>query len=171
MRSGAQVNHVNWRELNRRDFMRFSAASAAGLGLLQLDPMAWAQTREGEMIYRTLGRTGEKVSAIGLGGAHIGQASSEEECTRIIHAAVDRGITFMDNCWDYNGGRSEEWMGKSLEGGYRDKVFLMSKIDGQTKEAASRQIDESLKRLRTDHLDLLQQHEMIRPEDPERIFA
>jgi len=153
--------------MSRRDFVKFSAMSAAVLAGGEI----WAQTKEGEMIYRTLGKTGEKISAIGLGGAHIGKVESEQECTRIIRSAVDRGITFMDNCWDYNGGRSEEWMGKALKDGYRQKVFLMTKIDGQTKSAAAKQIEESLRRLRTDHLDLLQQHEMIRPEDPDRIFA
>lgn len=157
----------NWTELNRRDFMKFAATSAVAVGTAT----TWAQTREGEMIYRTLGRTGEKVSALGLGGSHIGKVSSLDECKKIMHAAIDRGLTFMDNCWDYNDGRSEDWMGQALQGGYREKVFLMTKIDGQTKAAAAKQIDESLKRLRTDRIDLIQQHEMIRPEDPGRIFA
>jgi aryl-alcohol dehydrogenase-like predicted oxidoreductase len=161
------ISQVNWQELSRREFVKITTASTIALA----QPFAWAQTREGEMIYRTLGSTGEKISAIGLGGAHIGKVSTDQEAARIIHAAIDRGITFMDNCWDYNGGRSEEWMGRALQGGYREKVFLMTKIDGQTKEAAAKQIDESLRRLRTDHVDLLQQHEMIRPEDPGRIFA
>ncbi len=157
----------DWRELNRREFLKVTAASAAALSFSETR----AQSKEGEMMYRTLGKTGEKVSALGLGGAHIGKVESEQEAARIIHSAVDRGLTFMDNCWDYNQGRSEEWMGKALQGGYRAKVFLMTKIDGQKKEAAAKQIDESLRRLRTDHLDLLQQHEIIRPEDPDRVFA
>ena len=90
---------------------------------------------------------------------------------RIIRTAIDRGITFMDNCWDYNDGDSEVRMGKALRDGYRDKVFLMTKIDGRTKKAAAAQIDESLRRLQTDHIDLMQHHEIIRQEDPDRIFA
>jgi aryl-alcohol dehydrogenase-like predicted oxidoreductase len=124
------------------------------------------------MIYRTLGRTGERVSAIGLGGYHIGQAAiPEQDSIQLIRQAIDRGITFMDNCWDYNDGVSEIRMGKALAGGYRGKVFLMTKIDGRTKESAAQQIDESLQRLQTDHVDLMQFHEVIRLEDPDRIFA
>src|SRR5215470_953194 len=136
------------------------------------DGTAESQNPEaGEMIYRQLGRTGEKVSAIGLGGYHIGVPKDEQESVRIIRSAVDRGITFMDNCWDYHDGQSELRMGKALADGYRQKVFLMSKIDGRTKESAARQIDESLKRLQADRIDLMQFHEIIRMEDPDRIFA
>ncbi len=122
--------------------------------------------------YRTLGRTGERVSAIGLGGYHLGQPSlPEEESLRIIRAAIDAGINFLDNSWDYNNGASEIRMGKALRDGYRERVFLMTKIDGQTKRAAAEQIGECLRRLQTDVIDLLQFHEIIRMEDPERIFA
>ena len=124
------------------------------------------------MIYRTLGRTGERVSVIGLGGWHIGQPSlSERESIQLIRQAIDRGITFMDNCWDYNEGASQVRMGKALKDGYRTKVFLMDKIDGRTKKAAAEQIDQCLQRLQTDVIDLLQHHEVIRLEDPDRIFA
>ncbi len=124
------------------------------------------------MPYRTLGRTGERVSAIGLGGFHLGQATlPEAEAIRIIRAAVDRGINFLDNSWDYNDGVSELRMGKALRGGYRERVFLMTKIDGQTRTAAARQIAECLRRLETDVIDLMQFHEIIRPTDPDRIFA
>jgi aryl-alcohol dehydrogenase-like predicted oxidoreductase len=123
------------------------------------------------MIYRTLGGTGEKISAIGLGGYHIGSLPTKEESIRLIRTAIDGGITFMDNCWDYHDGKSEVWMGEALRGGYRQKVFLMTKIDGQRKASAARQIDESLKRLQTERIDLMQCHEMIRMDDPERIFA
>ncbi len=127
---------------------------------------------EHEIPYRTLGRTGERVSAIGLGGYHLGQAHlSEEEAIRIIRTAVDRGINFLDNSWDYNDGASEVRMGKALQDGYRERVFLMTKIDGQTRKAAAEQLDECLRRLQTDVIDLLQFHEIIRMEDPERIFA
>lgn len=124
------------------------------------------------MLYRPLGRTGETVSAIGLGGFHIGQVKDEGEAIRLIHQAIDRGLTFMDNSWDYNEGRSEQIMGKALtQEGYRKKAFLMTKIDGRTKEEANRQLNESLSRLQTDHVDLLQHHEVIRFDDPDRIFA
>lgn len=126
---------------------------------------------EGEMIYRTLGRTGERVSAIGLGGFHIGTLQKKEDAIKLVRSAIDRGITFMDNCWDYHDGKSEEWMGEALRDGYRDKVFLMSKIDGRDAASAAKQIDESLKRLQTDRLDLMQFHEIIRLADPEKIFA
>lgn len=124
------------------------------------------------MIYRTLGQTGEKVSALGLGGYHIGKSQlTEEESIQLIRTAVDRGMNFLDNCWDYNNGVSEIRMGKALRDGYRQKAFLMTKIDGRTKQAAALQIDESLSRLQTDHVDLMQFHEVIRMEDPDRIFA
>jgi len=123
------------------------------------------------MVYRKLGRTGEKVSAIGLGGYHIGLPQDRDVGIRIIRHAIDRGITFMDNCWDYLDGESERRMGKALCDGYREKVFLMTKFDGRTKKATSEQIDESLQRLQTDHVDLMQYHENIRMEDPDRFFA
>lgn len=128
------------------------------------------ETRSGDMIYRTLGRTGVKVSAIGLGGYHIGNPS-EAEGIKIIRTAVDRGITFLDNCWDYHDGDSEVRMGKALRDGYRQKIFLMTKFDGRTKDSTAKQIDESLKRLQTDVIDLMQYHENIRMEDPDRFFA
>ncbi|MBZ5583262.1 MAG: aldo/keto reductase [Acidobacteriia bacterium] len=121
---------------------------------------------------RTLGRTGEKVSMLGLGGGHIGSSKlSDDDAIRIMRSAIDGGLNFMDNSWDYNGGQSEIRMGRALRDGYRQKVFLMTKVDGRTKEEAARQIDESLKRLQTDHVDLLQHHEVIRFDDPDRIFA
>ena len=124
------------------------------------------------MLYRTLGCTGEKVSAIGMGGFHIGQPKLTEDASiRLIRSAIDGGITFMDNSWDYNQGQSEIRMGKALKDGYRQKVFLMTKLDGRTKQEAAKQIDESLSRLQTDHLDLIQHHEIIRFEDPDRVFA
>jgi aryl-alcohol dehydrogenase-like predicted oxidoreductase len=123
------------------------------------------------MIYRTLGKTGERVSAIGLGGSHIGRPKEEQEGIRIIRSAIDRGMNFMDNCWDYADGKCEVWMGKALRDGYRQKVFLMTKFDGRTKASTAKQIDESLQRLQTDHIDLMQYHENIRMEDPDRFFA
>jgi len=122
--------------------------------------------------HRTLGRTGERVSAIGLGGWHLALPRvTEPLAIRIVRTAIDHGITFLDNCWDYNDGTSEVRMGKALAGGYRNKVFLMTKIDGRTQASCAQQIDESLQRLQTDHVDLMQFHEVIRLEDPDRIFA
>src|SRR5271157_402849 len=123
-----------------------------------------------EIPYRTLGHTGEKVSIIGLGGFHIGTQNNENDSMRIIRTAIDNGVNFMDNSWDYNDGVSEIRMGKALRDGYRNKAFLMTKIDGRTKQAAAQQINESLSRLQTDHVDLMQFHEVIRLEDPDRIF-
>jgi len=134
-------------------------------------PGAPEETVRGEMRYRTLGRTGERVSLIGLGGYHIGIQKTPQESVRIIRTAIDHGINFLDNSWDYNGGQSEIRMGEALRDGYRAKVFLMTKVDGRTKAEAARQIDESLKRLQTDHIDLMQHHEVIRLEDPDLIFA
>lgn len=126
---------------------------------------------QSRMPYRDLGTTGERVSAIGLGGWHLGLKNVDDALsTRIVRTAVDRGITFMDNSWDYNEGASEMRMGQALRDGYRDKVFLMTKIDGRSKTAAARQLDESLRRLQTDRIDLVQHHEIIRFEDPHRIF-
>lgn len=170
--------------MDRREFLR-SAALAAGVAAWS--PMrSWSETdassqeaaalsaggtRVGDMLYRTLGRTGERVSAIGLGGYHIGNPGDEQESTRIIRTAIDRGVNFMDNCWDYHGGGSERRMGQALRDGYREKVFLMTKIDGRSKQAAAQQIDECLERLQTDRIDLMQHHEIIRMEDPDRSFA
>jgi predicted aldo/keto reductase-like oxidoreductase len=124
-----------------------------------------------DMPHRVLGRTGERVSAIGLGGWHLALKHVDEPLAiRIIRSAVDRGINFMDNCWDYNGGESERRMGRALGDGYRGRVFLMTKIDGRSKKEAARQLDESLRRLRTDCIDLVQHHEVLRFEDPHRMF-
>ena len=124
--------------MDRRDFLKTAATAASVTATEQLlTPLLRADEktpgREG-MIYRTLGRTGERVSAIGLGGYHIGKPSlSEQDSIQLVRQAIDRGITFMDNCWDYNDGVSEVRMGKALAGGYRNKAFLMTKIDGRTK--------------------------------------
>ena len=123
------------------------------------------------MQYRILGRTGERVSVIGLGGWHLGFKQLDEPLVlRIVRDAIDRGITFLDNSWDYNDGVSEMRVGRALRDGYRQKAFLMTKIDGRSKVEAARQLDESLRRLQTDHIDLVQHHEIIRFEDPHRIF-
>jgi predicted aldo/keto reductase-like oxidoreductase len=166
---------MNLRKPNRREFLGRAglgiAASTLGVSLLRQAVPAHPLAAAGEMPYRTLGRSGEKVSLVGLGGYHIGIQKDEEESIRIIRTAIDRGINFLDNCWDYNDGESEVRMGKALRDGYRQKVFLMTKIDGQVKDVAARQIDESLRRLQTDVIDLVQFHEVIRPGDPDRIFG
>lgn len=154
--------------LSRRRFMAATMAACLAPCLVR---DIWGESKNRDLQHRTLGRTGEKVSPIGLGGFHIGKQSREEESIRIIRSAIDNGITFMDNCWDYNDGQSEIRMGKALQNGYRQKVFLMSKIDGRDKRTAARQIDDSLRRLGTDRVDLMQFHEIIRPEDPGYVFA
>ena len=132
---------------------------------------AGARTR-GEMPMRELGKTGERVSILGLGGSHIGKPDLRSpEAIRIIRAALDGGMNFMDNSWDYNGGASEKRLGKALKDGYRRKAFVMTKVDGRTAKEAARQLDQSLKRLGTDYIDLLQHHEVIRFDDPDKIFA
>lgn len=160
----------------RRDFLK----SASAAGIASSVPAVSAQTPASRstarpeapgMIYRTLGTTGERVSAIGLGGYHIGKSPDADASIRLIRSAVDSGITFLDNCWDYNDGISEVRMGQALRGGYRQKTFLMTKMDGRTKESYSKQLEQSLGRLQTDVIDLVQFHEVIRMEDPDRIFA
>ena len=157
----------------RRRFLQWSVGGAAA-------GFAWRGARgatsgdklpEGKMPMRKLGRTGVEVSLVGLGGYHIGQAGDEQTAVRIIRAAIDHGLTFMDNCWDYNEGRSHVWMGRALRDGYRRRAFLMTKIDGRTRKAAAAQIDQSLRDLGTDVIDLMQIHEVIRDSDPARVFG
>ena len=154
----------------RRGFLGALGWGLAALGL-RGGASAAGESPGGSVPRRPLGRTGVDVSCIGIGGYHLGIPRDEQETTRLIRSAVDRGITFMDNCWDYHAGESERRMGNALQDGYRQRVFLMSKIDGRTRAAAAKQIDESLQRLQTDRIDLMQFHEVIRPDDPERIFA
>jgi aryl-alcohol dehydrogenase-like predicted oxidoreductase len=123
------------------------------------------------MPMRTLGRTGVKVSLVGLGGFHIGMQKDEQESIGLIRFALDHGINFLDNCWDYNNGDSEKRMGKALADGYREKAFLMTKLDGRTRKAATEQLEQSLERLRTDVIDLVQIHEIIRGSDPAACFG
>lgn len=157
--------------MDRRKFVKTAGALAAQPLLHSVLRAETSKTADG-MIHRPLGRTGERVSVIGLGGYHIGKSSiPEQESIQLIRQAIDHGITFMDNCWDYNDGVSEIRMGKALAGGYRNKTFLMTKIDGRTKSSAAQQIDQCLQRLQTDHVDLMQFHEIIRLEDPDRVFG
>src|SRR5437868_6338837 len=163
--------------MQRREFIGTLTATAAAGSLHDVRAGSSnrteqpGETRRGDMLYRQLGSTKEEVSVIGLGGHHIGRQKDEKDSIAIIRAAVDAGVTFMDNCWDYHDGGSEVRMGKALKDGYRKKVFLMTKIDGRTKKAAAEQLDQSLRRLQTDVIDLVQHHEVIRLEDPDRIFA
>jgi uncharacterized protein len=153
-------------EANRREVLL-----AMGAGLVS--SAAGATPAHSEIPYRTLGHTGESVSCIGMGGFHLGKPEvTAADATKLIHAGVDRGINFLDNSWDYNNGESEKRMGKALkDGGQRSRVFLMTKNDGRTADEFNKQLDESLKRLQTDHVDLMQFHEIIRFEDPDRIFS
>jgi aryl-alcohol dehydrogenase-like predicted oxidoreductase len=165
--------------MERRTFLKSATvagvAAASGRILAQNGGAAGAQPSKRPeapgMIYRELGKTGERVSAIGLGGYHIGKGPDAEANIRLIRQAIDSGITFMDNCWDYNDGLSEVRMGQALRDGYRRKVFLMTKMDGRTKDSYDKQLEQSLGRLQTDVIDLVQFHEVIRMEDPDRIFG
>jgi predicted aldo/keto reductase-like oxidoreductase len=154
--------------VTRREFLWTAMATSL---LASTRGSLWAADETRGIPFRRLGRTGEKVSIVGLGGYHIGAQAEEQESIHIIRTAIDNGINFLDNCWDYNGGASEIRMGKALRDGYRQKVFLMTKIDGRNKQTGAKQIDDSLHRLQTDHIDLLQFHEVIRMSDPDRIFG
>ncbi len=179
--------------MNRRDFIKSTAVGVgvtAGLETMPAFPAAAtvlddaarpapgtvtaAIPQHPDMKYRPLGRTGEAVSLVGMGGFHLAKPGgmTNAEAIRVVHAGLEAGINFCDNCWDYNGGESEVRLGRALsQEGYRNKTFLMTKIDGRTAKAAMGQIETSLTRLQTDHLDLLQFHEIIRMDDPERVFA
>jgi aryl-alcohol dehydrogenase-like predicted oxidoreductase len=172
------------RSSSRRRFLAAGSAGAAaallskraGAGEVPRGPQRGAPRPEdiklprgGTMPMRPLGQTGVKVSLLGLGGYHLG-IHDEQTATRIVRTAIDHGVTFMDNCWDYNEGNSHVWMGRALRDGYRKRAFLMTKIDGRTKKAAAAQIDQSLRALDTDVIDLMQIHEVIRASDPNRSF-
>jgi predicted aldo/keto reductase-like oxidoreductase len=159
--------------MRRRDFIKTAAMTAAATKALGGDVFAAtpAASSNDSVPRRTLGRTGQQVSIVGIGGYHLGKGSvSEEESIRIVHTALDSGVNFLDNCWDYNDGVSEQRMGKALAGSYRQKAFLMTKLDGRTPSAAKQQLDQSLSRLKTDYIDLVQIHEVIRMSDPEQAF-
>ena len=164
--------------MERREFLKSAtvASVAAATGRLAAEsggsgnaPVTRPQSPD--MLYRQLGTTGEIVSAIGMGGYHIGKQKEQAESIRLIRTGMDRGITFLDNCWDYNDGISEVRMGWALKEGYRQKAFLMTKLDGRTTEEYNKQLEQSLGRLQTEMIDLVQFHEVIRMEDPDRIFA
>jgi predicted aldo/keto reductase-like oxidoreductase len=163
--------------MERRDFLKTATAATVGAAVpagAQTAQPSNAPVKRPEapgMIYRELGTTGERVSAIGMGGYHLGKQPEASQSIQLMHAGIDRGITFMDNCWDYNDGISEVRMGQALRNGYRQKVFLMTKMDGRTAVEYNKQLEQSLGRLQTDMIDLVQFHEIIRMEDPDRIFA
>ena len=163
--------------MKRREFLKSATVVGVGAAIpanAQSRSTSNASVKRPEspgMIYRELGTTGERVSAIGMGGYHLGKQKDADESIRLMHAGIDRGITFLDNCWDYNDGISEVRMGQALRNGYRQKVFLMTKMDGRTADEYNKQLEQSLGRLQTDVIDLVQFHEIIRMEDPDRIFA
>ncbi len=175
--------------MERREFIRMTglgaaAAVVAGAAHAQVEtlqggamrptgPVTSKLAQNPDMKYRPLGATGEVLSLIGCGGFHLAKpgGATADEAVEIVHAAIDAGVTFFDNSWDYNGGESEKRLGRALAGGIRNRVFLMTKIDGRTAKAFDEQLNESLTRLQTDHLDLVQFHEIIRMDDPERVFA
>ena len=171
--------------MERRHFLKQAAAAAVLAGLKGATDQAMAATLEGAAAHtplppvstvngigrRRLGRNDAEVSIIGIGGYHLGGRNvTEADAIHIIRTALDEGINFLDNCWDYNAGVSEERMGKALEGGYRQKAFLMTKLDGRTGAAARQQLETSMQRLKTDHIDLVQIHEVIRMTDPDQAF-
>lgn len=156
-------------QLSRREFLGVTIA-ALGTGVGLGGPALAAGPADG-MPRRILGRTGENVSILGVGGYHASVSKDERETIKIIRTAIDSGVTFMDNCWDYHGGDAESRMGLALKDGYRKKVFLMSKVDGRKKSIALKQIDDCLRRLKTDVIDLMQFHEVIKKDEPDTIFG
>ncbi len=177
-----------WKMLDRRQLLKVLGAAGSVMALEgsrglaeamgqiypveSAGPSAIANAATGEIPKRMLGKTGEQVSALCFGGAHWGRMDSEAEAIRVLHEALEAGVTFLDNAWEYNGGRSEELMGKALQG-RRQQAFLMTKVcsHGRDKRVALQQLDESLRRLKTDYLDLWQIHEVVYDDDPDRHFA
>jgi uncharacterized protein len=153
------------KHLTRREFVEATTLAVAGGSVLMAQNQA-------EIPRRPLGRTGLEVSIIGVGGYHLGSAEDQKQAQQIVDQAIDAGINFFDNAWDYHDGRSEEWLGSALKG-KRDRVVLMTKVctHGRDKAVAMRMLEESLHRLETDHLDVWQIHEVIYENDPDLIFA
>jgi predicted aldo/keto reductase-like oxidoreductase len=180
--------HETAEQLGRRQFVQAAglAASAAALGHNSLTaapstseqnnsparPSQNADTEAGEIPTRPFGKTGVKLSALGMGGHHLGDLKTVDDAIRLVYEAVDAGITFFDNCWEYWNGRAEDWLGRGLKG-RRDKVFLMTKVctHGRGAGLAMKMLDESLRRLQTDHLDLWQIHGVGFDNDPELAYA
>jgi predicted aldo/keto reductase-like oxidoreductase len=171
--------------MERRDFLK--SVAAASLAAATTDALAQkaetnsptpkeapiSRPENPAMLYRELGTTGERVSVIGMGGFHLAKDSSitAQDAIRLVRSASDHGITFFDNCWDYNDGISEVRMGQALKDGYRRKAFVMTKLDARTAKEYDKQLEQSMGRLDTDMIDLVQFHEILRFEDPDRIFA
>jgi predicted aldo/keto reductase-like oxidoreductase len=154
--------------MKRREFLQTTAVATTGMAMA---PNLFSQTDDSGIPTRPLGQTGERVSILCLGGWHIGAAAEKAEAIRIMHTAIDEGITFFDNAWDYHDGRSEEWMGEALaQDGKRKKVFLMTKNCERDYAGSMKNLEDSLRRLRTDHLDLWQFHEMNWSEAPDWVF-
>jgi len=171
--------------MKRRNFLKKAASATALAGWKSTAAQTEALTLQGAAGHiplpvvstvngigrRKLGRTETEVSIVGIGGYHLGlKQVTEKDAIQIIRTALDEGINFLDNCWDYNDGVSEERMGLALQDGYRQKAFLMTKLDGRTGAAARQQLETSMQRLKTDHIDLVQIHEVIRMTDPELAF-
>lgn len=161
---------------NRRSFLKGAALVGAG-SLVPGSVNAMAQNNSekrsgGTIPKRQLGSTGIEVSALGMGGYHLGSAKTQQEAVEMVARAVDAGITFFDNAWDYHDGQSEEYLGAALKG-KRDRVVVMTKVctHGRGKDVAMQQLEQSLRRLQTDHLDVWQIHEVIYDNDPDLIFA
>ncbi|MEW6160202.1 MAG: aldo/keto reductase, partial [Verrucomicrobiota bacterium] len=156
------------KKIRRREFLQTTTAAVAGTALTH--PI-FAQNQDAPIPTRPLGKTGERVSILCLGGWHIGAVSDKSEAIRIMHGAIDEGMTFFDNAWDYHNGKSEEWMGEALaQDGKRNKVFLMTKNCERDYAGSMKNLEGSLRRLRTDHLDLWQFHEMNWDEAPDWVF-
>jgi uncharacterized protein len=160
---------------DRRDFLQAGLVGAGAVlaaPLLAAEPLELSDVGPDKIPRKPFGKTKERLSVIGLGGFSIGSAPSYKEAEQIVHEAIDAGVNFCDNAWEYHDGRSEEWMGRALKG-RRDKVFLMTKVctHGRDKKVGMKQLEESLKRLQTDRLDLWQIHEVVYDNDPERHFA
>lgn len=154
----------------RREFLTRAVAGAAAATLARDVLASQGPASAAGLPTRALGRTGQRVSILCLGGWHIGSLRDDPEAIRIMHAAIDEGLTFFDNCWDYHDGGSEDLMGRALAGGKRKDVFLMTKNCERDYEGSKRCLDESLRRLRTDYLDLWQFHEMVYDSDPDWVF-
>lgn len=155
-------------DTTRREFLKQAAMGAAAATLAR-DVLASTQASPAGLPTRVLGRTGERVSILALGGWHIGSVKEDAEAIRLMHAAIDEGMTFFDNSWDYHDGRSEELMGRAMEG-RRDTVFLMTKNCERDYTGSMRCLEDSLRRLRTDRVDLWQFHEIIYDSDPDWVF-
>lgn len=179
MKEDDRSPHFWSQQLDRRQLLKILGIAGSALALggphglfdLVAQKSSSAGTATGEIPQRTLGKTGIQVSALCFGGAHWGRMDDDAEAIRILHEAIEAGVTFLDNAWEYNGGRSEELMGRALQG-RRQQVVLMTKVctHGRDKKVAMQQLDESLRRLKTDYLDLWQIHEVVYEDDPERHF-